>query len=165
MIKEQIFFFFLFRAAPEAYGSSQARGWIRIAPQTQQTEIQAAPVTYTADCGNVRSLIHWVRPRIKPTSSRKLHRVLNQLSCNGNSQMFKLTEQRHFQERKEHFHSGFQRLSGWLWFTIEFTCHRWWSCCETELNVRGNVWRSCPPPDVLISISSLLPLLRFLFEV
>ena len=74
-------------------------------------------MTYTADCGNVRSLIHWVRPRIKPTSSRKLHRVLNQLSCNGNSQMFKLTEQRHFQERKEHFHSGFQRLSGWLWFT------------------------------------------------
>ena len=29
--RTDFFFFFLFRAAPEAYGSSQARGWIRTA--------------------------------------------------------------------------------------------------------------------------------------
>ena len=62
------FFFFLFRAAPAAYGRSQARGWIR------------AAVAW----GNVRSLTHWARPGIKPTSSWTVCQVLNLLSHNGN---------------------------------------------------------------------------------
>ena len=37
-----------------------------------------------AACGNERSLTHWARPGIKPTSSWRLCRVLNLLSHNGN---------------------------------------------------------------------------------
>ena len=39
-----------------------------------------------AVCGNARSLIHWVRPRIKPTFSQTLCWFLNLLSRNVNSQ-------------------------------------------------------------------------------
>ena len=65
------FFFCLFRAAPTAYGISQARGQIGTAvPQPQQCQIWA--MTYTAACGNARSLTHWARPGMEPKSSWKL---------------------------------------------------------------------------------------------
>ena len=70
------FVFFLFRAIPIAYGSSQARGQIGATLQPQQHGIQAMSVTYAAACGNVGSLTHWARPRIKPASSRILVRFL-----------------------------------------------------------------------------------------
>ena len=62
------------RAAPVAYGSSQARGWIgatmcQPTPQPQQLEIWGVSVTYTKAHGNDASLSHWLRPGIKPTSS------------------------------------------------------------------------------------------------
>ena len=68
------FFFFFFRGAPEAYGSSQARGSIQSCTchpmsQPQQWRIQAAMTNTTANAG---SLTHWVRPGIKPLSSRML---------------------------------------------------------------------------------------------
>ena len=48
--------FSLFRAAPEAYGGSQAR--CRIWPEPQQHEIRAESVTYTTAHGNAGSLTH-----------------------------------------------------------------------------------------------------------
>ena len=38
-------------------------------PQPQQCRIPAVSVTYTTTHGNARSLTHWERPGIKPTSS------------------------------------------------------------------------------------------------
>ena len=38
-------------------------------PQPQQLRIWAASETYTTVLGNTGSLTHWVRPRLKPTSS------------------------------------------------------------------------------------------------
>ena len=69
-----LFLFLLFKAAPAAYGSSQARSWIGavaagLGPQKQQCRIQATSLTYSAAPSNARSLAHWVRPGIKPTSS------------------------------------------------------------------------------------------------
>ena len=43
--------------------------WLPPQPQPQQHQVQAACVTYTTPHGNTRSLTHWVRPEIEPTSS------------------------------------------------------------------------------------------------
>ena len=59
-------FLCLFRATPEAYGGSQARGWIRAVAAGH--EIWAMSATYTAAQGNTRSLLHWARPGIEPAS-------------------------------------------------------------------------------------------------
>ena len=66
--------FCLFRAAPTAYGGSQARGSNKSyscqpTPQPQQCEIQAETATYTTAHSNARSLTHSARPGIKPASS------------------------------------------------------------------------------------------------
>ena len=59
------FFFFkllfcLFRAAPEAYGSSQARGQIGATTAClQKLRIRAESVTYIIAHGNTGSLTHW----------------------------------------------------------------------------------------------------------
>ena len=37
-------------------------------PQPQQRQIRATYATYTTVCGHTRSLIHWVRPGMEPTS-------------------------------------------------------------------------------------------------
>ena len=57
------FFFFFFMAAPAACASSQARGWIGAV---------AAGLCLCHSHRKARSLTHWVRPGIKPTSSRTL---------------------------------------------------------------------------------------------
>ena len=67
------FFFFFFRTAPVADGSSWARGWIRV----------AATSLPHSHC-NTRSLAHWASPKSEPTFSRTLCRVLNLLSHDGN---------------------------------------------------------------------------------
>ena len=68
-----LFFFLLFRAAPKAYGSSQVKGEIGAAATSlylpQQCQIQALSSTYTTAHGNTRSLTHWARPGIEPTTS------------------------------------------------------------------------------------------------
>ena len=61
------FYFVFFRAAPVAYGVSQARGqnWSCSCcptPQLQQRWIQASSATYATAPGNARSLTHWARP-------------------------------------------------------------------------------------------------------
>ena len=64
-------FFSLFRATPEAYGSSQARGWIGAAamPQPQQRQTWAESAAYTTAHGGNGSLTHWVGPGMEPASS------------------------------------------------------------------------------------------------
>ena len=50
-------------------------------------------VNYTPAYGNTRSLTHWARPEIKPTSSFRLCQVLNPLNHNGNphsKELFKI---------------------------------------------------------------------------
>ena len=56
-------------------------------PQPWQQWIWAISVTYSAVCGNARSLTHWARPEIEPASSGTLHQVLNLLSHSGNSNL------------------------------------------------------------------------------
>ena len=73
------FFFFisflLFRAAPIAYGGSQARGLIRAVAaglhhsQPLQRQIQATSATYTTAHINAGSLTHWGRPGMEPATS------------------------------------------------------------------------------------------------
>ena len=45
-------------------------------PQWEQCQIQAISVTYTTAHGNTRSLTHWARPGIEPTSSWILVRFI-----------------------------------------------------------------------------------------
>ena len=86
-------FFFFFIATPVAYGSFLARGRSGAAVEacataTQPHQIWAASVTYATACGNTRSLTHWARPGMEPTSSQRQHWVLSLLSCSGNSTSF-----------------------------------------------------------------------------
>ena len=54
-------------------------------PQPRQRRVQAISVIYTAAYDNALSLIQWVRPGIKPSSSQRLRWVLNLMNHNGNS--------------------------------------------------------------------------------
>ena len=77
-----VFLYWLFRATPMAYGGSQPKSWIsavncRPTPQPQLRQIWASSVTYTTGHGNARSLTHWSRPGIEPTSSWVLVRFFN----------------------------------------------------------------------------------------
>ena len=54
-------------------------------PQPQQCQIQATSATYASFCSNARSLTHWTRSGIEPTSSQRRHQILHLLSPNGNS--------------------------------------------------------------------------------
>ena len=56
-------------ATPAAYGRFKARGWIGAAAACLQHQIQATSAVYTTAQGNARSLTHWARPGIEPTSS------------------------------------------------------------------------------------------------
>ena len=58
---------------------------LRPASQPQQHRIQAASASIAEVCSYARFLTHWVRPRIKPTSSWTLCWALNLLSHKGNS--------------------------------------------------------------------------------
>ena len=69
------FFFCIFRAAPAAYGGSQARGQIRAAAaglHHSHSNAGSEPCvssTYTITHGNARSLTHQARPGIEPATS------------------------------------------------------------------------------------------------
>ena len=63
-------YFWLSRAAPMAYGSSQARGQIgATAANLHHSHSNAGSVNYTIAHGNAGSLSHQVRPGIKPATS------------------------------------------------------------------------------------------------
>ena len=70
--------FFLFRPASKAYGSFQVR------VVSEELQLPA----YGHRHGNAKSLTHWARPGIEPTSSGTLCQVLNPLNHIGNSLLF-----------------------------------------------------------------------------
>ena len=77
------FFFFVFsRAAPAAYGGSKARGLIG-----------AIATSLHYSHSNTRSLIHWTRPGIKPTTSWFLVRFINHWTTTGTPIILILTSQ------------------------------------------------------------------------
>ena len=89
----QIYIFFLFKATPAAYGSSQARGQIRATAaglyhshSNSGYKTHLWPTQHAYGIG--QSLTHWVRPGVKPASSQILCRVLNLLSHNRNSSKY-----------------------------------------------------------------------------
>ena len=68
------FFFFFFRAAPMGYGNSPARDQIGTAVVSHShSHSNLGPKLclqpYTTAHGNTRSLTHWARPEIEPSSS------------------------------------------------------------------------------------------------
>ena len=68
------FLFFFLRAAPMAYESSQARGWIGAAAASlchshSNARSYTTSSTYTAALGNPRSPTHWAGPEIELMSS------------------------------------------------------------------------------------------------
>ena len=80
--------FFALRAAPVAYGSSQARGGIQAATPSlchshsnTRSEPHLWPTLQLAS--NSRSLTHWARPRIKLASSWILVLFLTQWATTG----------------------------------------------------------------------------------
>ena len=77
--------FGFFRAAPVAYGGSQAMGRIRAVVPAYATA-RAVPdpswsVTYITAHSNTRSLTHWARPGIEPASSWILVRFVSAEPC------------------------------------------------------------------------------------
>ena len=76
--------FWLFMPTPSTYRSSWARGRIRAAAKAYTTAMPD-PSHICNLChsyGNAGSFTYWVRPRIKPISSRRQHQVINPLSHN-----------------------------------------------------------------------------------
>ena len=71
--------FFLFKAAPVAYGGSlwSYRCQPTPQPQQQQCHIWTVSATYTTAHSNVRSLTHWARPGIETASLRMLVRFIS----------------------------------------------------------------------------------------
>ena len=57
-LHNEVYYYFIFRATPAAYGSSQAG-----------VELELYPLAYTTAHSNAGSLTHWVRPGIEPVSS------------------------------------------------------------------------------------------------
>ena len=58
-------------AKPVAYEISQARGWLelQLLAYPTATAMPDLSVTYTLAHGKARSLTHWARPGIEPTTS------------------------------------------------------------------------------------------------
>ena len=103
-------YFCLFRAAPAAYGCSQAWGPIGATaaslyhshsntrskpsqwptPQPQQCQIWAASATYTTAHSNAGSLTHWVRPGMEPATLWFLVGFVNHWATTGTPENFKL---------------------------------------------------------------------------
>ena len=83
------FFLLLFMAAPAAHGSSQPRDKVRAAAVAYTTATATPDLSLICDLshilGNTRSLTHWARPEIEPTSSQILYQVLDPRSHGGNS--------------------------------------------------------------------------------
>ena len=94
MKSRDLFFLFSFKGCAVADGSSQAGGWIRAAAaslchiynNSDSNAGSGLSVTCITAHGNTRSLIHWARPVIEPTSSWLL------LSHNANISSIQLFE-------------------------------------------------------------------------
>ena len=77
--------FFLFRAVPVAYGSSQARSRIRAAAEAYTTATALRALSHICDlcCGNAGSLPHCAGPQTEPASSWIPVRFLNRWATVG----------------------------------------------------------------------------------
>ena len=67
-----LFGFCPFRASPKAYAGSQARGLIRVVaagPHQSHSNVRSELCLGPAAHGNARSLTHWARPGMEPTTS------------------------------------------------------------------------------------------------
>ena len=88
-LPSSVFFFFLFRATPVAYGCSQARVRIGAASGAYTTATATQDPSHACDLhhthSNTGSPTHWVRPGIEPASSQTLCWVLNLLIQNEKS--------------------------------------------------------------------------------
>ena len=101
-LPQHLFFSFLFRATPVAYGSSQGRGRIR-----------AAAAGLCPSLSNARSLTNQIRPGVEPTSSWRLCLVLNPLSQIGNSLSKHLDRFNFFQNNGKRNNYLSQKSSGY----------------------------------------------------
>ena len=83
-------------AIPVVHGSSQARGWIRVAAEAYVTAMATSDpscickLQFAAAYSNAKSLTHWMKLVIKPSFSQTLCQVLNLLNHNGNSHFWKI---------------------------------------------------------------------------
>ena len=78
--------FFVFSAAPTAYGSSQARGWFGAVAAGlchNHSNSGSGPATYITTHNNARSLSHWSRAGIEPETSWILVRFVNRWATVG----------------------------------------------------------------------------------
>ena len=95
-----MFFIYLFvfpRAAPEAYGHSQAKGLIGSCSHQAYTRaiamrIRATSATYTTAHGNTESLTHWARAGIEPSTSWFLVGFVNPCATTGTPHLCSLFE-------------------------------------------------------------------------
>ena len=74
---ENFFCFLLFISAPMPFGDSQVRGGIGATASTICHHHSNTSVRYTTAQDNARSLTHWGRPGIKPTTSWFLVRLFS----------------------------------------------------------------------------------------
>ena len=85
-------FFLLFLGSPAAHRSSRARGWIRAAAAGLYHSYGNTDLSHSCSlCCSMQqrlTLTHWVRPGIKPASSRILSQVLNPVCHNRNSLIY-----------------------------------------------------------------------------
>ena len=94
-MKGELFFSFLFTAAPEASGSFQAgvESELQLPAYSTTTATLDPSGTWDLCCSSwqCQSLTHWARPGTKPASSWILCQVLSSLSHNKNSKLLTQT--------------------------------------------------------------------------
>ena len=84
----------------------------------QQFGIWAASVTYATGHGNTRSLAHWARPGIKPTTSWFLVSDSFPLRYDGNSKLYSLFKTNPFSHSLSSSHLCYWPWDAWLWFLL-----------------------------------------------
>ena len=126
------FFFFFFCLEPHLWyvevpglgGKSQLQ--VRATPQPQQHQNWTTSAPHTAACSNARSLNHWVRPGIEPTSSWTLCQALNPLRHNENSRRCISIHVCNISREEKHGTSGSGSYSSfWKWNTSLLLTSHW----------------------------------------
>ena len=123
-------------ATPAAYESSQALGWIGAAAVAYATAtphwIWGTIAIYSKACGNARSLTHWMRPGMEPTSSWTLCQVLN-LLCHTGTPKISFFFRRIIITSIIHFTYSF--FCHWMFRLFSYLCYCEWSCNEHEAQI------------------------------
>ena len=113
---------------------------LRPTPQPQQHQIRAVFVTYPEVCGNTRSLTHWTRSGIKPTSSRMPCHVRNSLSHHGNSwtQEFLLF----FWDTNQAIHPQVIVFDLWSWTWFSIALHTEWGYTHSSVGFWISIFKA-----------------------